>query len=53
VILLNFGFDDFVIMRGMRIAQMVIAKFEKVNWNLIDELSTTDRGASGFGYTGQ
>jgi dUTP pyrophosphatase len=50
VILLNFGSENFEIVRGMRIAQMVISKFEKINLNLV---SPTDRGASGFGSTGQ
>jgi dUTP pyrophosphatase len=51
--LINFGSENFEIVRGMRIAQMVIAKFEKVKWNFVEELSPTVRGASGFGSTGQ
>jgi dUTPase len=39
---------------GMRIAQMVIANCgKKKNWNIVGELAATDRGASGFGSTGQ
>jgi dUTPase len=41
------------IFRGLRIAQMVISKFEQINRNLVEELTPTDCGASGFGSTGQ
>jgi dUTP pyrophosphatase len=53
VILINFGSENFEIVQGMRIEQMVISKFEKINLNLVQQLSPTDRGASGFGSTGQ
>ena len=52
VILINLGEKDFVINSGDRIAQMVIAKYERVEWTLSEELSETDRGAGGFGSTG-
>jgi dUTP pyrophosphatase len=52
VILANFGKEDFVINRGDRIAQLVIAKYEKIAWNLVDELDETQRGQSGFGSSG-
>ncbi len=52
VALINMGQDDFTIERGMRIAQMVIAKYEQVEWNLVESLDETERGAGGFGSTG-
>lgn len=52
VILANLGQDDFEIERGMRIAQMVIAKHESVQWNIVEDLEETVRGAGGFGSTG-
>ncbi|MBF0104240.1 MAG: dUTP diphosphatase [Deltaproteobacteria bacterium] len=52
VILINLGEDDFVIKRGDRIAQMVIAPVVKPEIVEVLELSTTDRGSGGFGSTG-
>jgi dUTP pyrophosphatase len=52
VILINHSSENFVIERGMRIAQMVIAKYETVQWNKQDNLDETERGAGGFGSTG-
>ena len=52
VILINWGEEDFVIENGDRIAQMVIAKYERVEWESTDELSDTERGSGGFGHTG-
>jgi dUTP pyrophosphatase len=52
VILINHGQADFTIMRGMRIAQLVIARHERAMWSLVDQLDGTDRGAGGFGSTG-
>jgi dUTP pyrophosphatase len=51
-ILINHGQDNFVIERGMRIAQMVIAQYCKVKFNESQELSSTERGTGGFGSTG-
>lgn len=51
-ILLNTSNEDFVIERGMRIAQMVIARYEQVQWNVSESLDETTRGAGGFGSTG-
>ena len=52
VILINLGQEAFTIERGMRIAQMVIARHETVSWEVVEDLENTDRGASGFGSTG-
>lgn len=52
VILINHGNAPFVIERGMRIAQMVIAQYTQVNWQEVDTLDETARGAGGFGSTG-
>ena len=52
VILINLGSEDFVVENGERIAQMVIAKHERADWNLVDSLSETARGEGGFGSTG-
>ena len=51
-ILINHGKVPFVIERGMRIAQMVIARYEQAQWNICSELDETNRGAGGFGSTG-
>lgn len=50
--LINFGEEDFVISDGDRIAQLVIAAYERVEIRLSDELSETERGEGGFGHTG-
>ena len=52
VILINFGTDDFCIERGMRIAQMGIARHETVTWDIVATLDETVRGDGGFGSTG-
>ena len=52
VILINWGVEDFVIENGDRIAQMIIAKYERVKWEVSDDLSETERGSGGFGHTG-
>jgi dUTP pyrophosphatase len=52
VILINLGQEDFVIEPGMKIAQMVIAKFQQIQWQEVAELSETIRNTSGFGSTG-
>jgi dUTP pyrophosphatase len=53
VLLVNLGQEDFVIQNGERIAQMIVAKHEKVNWVETKELSDTVRGAGGYGSTGK
>lgn len=52
VILVNLSKEDFTINDGERIAQMVIAKHERAEWNQVDELDSTHRGSGGFGSTG-
>jgi dUTP pyrophosphatase len=53
IILTNFGRKDFVVRRGERIAQMVIAQHERAEWIEIASLDETVRGSGGFGHTGQ
>ena len=52
VILINLGEADFVIRRGDRIAQLVIAPVASATWLEVERLEATDRGAGGFGSTG-
>ena len=52
VILVNLSTEAFEIQHGERIAQMVIAKHETVQWEEVDTLSETERGAGGFGSSG-
>lgn len=52
VILVNLSDETFVVNDGERIAQMVIAKHERAEWQLSESLSDTDRGTGGFGHTG-
>jgi dUTP pyrophosphatase len=52
VILVNFGQDSFVVTRGMRIAQLIIAPALQVTIHVITELDETTRGVAGFGSTG-
>ena len=51
-ILINHGAQPFVIQRGMKIAQLVVAEHARVEWNETASLETTARGAGGFGSTG-
>lgn len=53
VLLINFSDTDFEVKNGDRIAQLIIAKHEQVNWLLVTELNTTERGAGGYGSTGK
>jgi dUTP pyrophosphatase len=52
VILVNLSNSEFVINDGERIAQLIIAKHERVHWKEVETLSDTERGAGGFGSTG-
>lgn len=53
VILVNLSSEDFVIEDGERIAQMVIARYEQAEWQEVEILDETERGAGGFGHTGK
>jgi dUTP pyrophosphatase len=50
--LVNFGDTPFTIERGLRIAQMIITSYSVVEWNLVEDLETSDRNSGGFGSTG-
>ena len=52
VILANSGKASYAIQPGERIAQLVIARYETVQWELVDSLDETERGIGGFGSTG-
>lgn len=52
VILINLSEEDFEVKDGERIAQLIIAKYEHINWVEVKELNETSRGAGGFGSTG-
>ncbi len=52
VILVNLSSDPFTIVPGERIAQMVFARHEQVEWEEVDTLEESERGAGGFGSTG-
>ena len=52
VLLVNLSNEPFVVNEGERIAQLVIAKHEKAEFKLVEELDDTERGAGGYGHTG-
>ncbi|MEI7981312.1 MAG: dUTP diphosphatase [Bacteroidota bacterium] len=52
VILVNLSNDEFVVRDGERIAQMIISSHEQAEWIQVDALNSTERGAGGFGHTG-
>ncbi len=52
VLLINLGSEDFVVERGMRIAQLVVKKYEKIEWNEVKSLDDTSRAGGGYGSTG-
>ncbi len=52
VLLINLGSEDFVVTRGMRIAQFVVAQVTQAQLNIVHSLDDTERGAGGFGSTG-
>lgn len=53
VILVNLSSEDFVVEDGERICQMVVARHEQARWIEVEELGGTERGAGGFGHTGE
>lgn len=52
VILINLGKEDFIIENGDRIAQFILSKYERVDFELVDSLDQTERDLGGFGHTG-
>jgi dUTP pyrophosphatase len=52
VILINYGKEPFTVSHGDRIAQMVVSKVDRVEFEEVGALGTTDRGSGGFGHTG-
>jgi len=52
VMLVNLGTEAFTVTRGMRIAQMVVAAYARVEWEQVETLPETKRGSGGFGSTG-
>jgi dUTP pyrophosphatase len=52
VLLINLSNTTFIINDGERIAQMVIAKHEQINWEEVASMNETNRGSGGFGHTG-
>lgn len=52
VILVNLSNESFTVEDGERIAQLIIARHERIEWQAADELLDTERGAGGFGSTG-
>lgn len=52
VILVNLSNEEFIVNDGERIAQLIIAKHERVNWQEVTVLNETERGSGGFGSTG-
>ena len=53
VILVNLSNEPFTIESGERIAQMIVARYEQIEWQPVDVLGETERGAGGFGSTGK
>ncbi|MBO5044078.1 MAG: dUTP diphosphatase [Alistipes sp.] len=53
VILVNLSNEPFTIESGERIAQMIVARYEQIEWLPVEELGATERGAGGFGSTGR
>ena len=53
VILVNLSNEPFTIESGERIAQMIVARYEQIEWQPVEELGETERGAGGFGSTGK
>jgi dUTP pyrophosphatase len=52
VLLMNLGQEDFIVKNGDRIAQLVMNKVETIAWDVVEQLSDSDRGVGGYGSTG-
>jgi len=53
VLLINHGREAFIVEDGMRVAQMVVAQYSQFEWEFVEDLDETARGAGGFGSTGK
>lgn len=53
VLLINHGREEFTVEDGMRVAQMVVAQYSQFEWESVEDLDETARGAGGFGSTGK
>jgi dUTP pyrophosphatase len=53
VIMVNLSNEEFQVNDGDRIAQMVVSRFEQVDWKPVEQLADSERGAGGFGHTGK
>ena len=53
VILINLSMEKFIIQHGDRIAQLIVASHEKIEWEKVEILENTNRGDGGFGHTGK
>ena len=53
VIMVNLSNEEFQVNDGDRIAQMVVSRFEQVDWEPVEQLADSERGAGGFGHTGK
>ncbi len=53
IILVNLSGESFTVEAGERIAQMIVARYEQIEWQPVEELGATERGAGGFGSTGK
>ncbi|MGA0196498.1 MAG: dUTP diphosphatase [Schleiferiaceae bacterium] len=53
VLLINHGREAFTVEDGMRVAQMVVARYSQFEWESVEDLDETARGAGGFGSTGK
>ena len=53
VLLINLSQEDFIVENGARIAQMIVSKHESVQWEAVEILSDSSRGAGGYGSTGK
>ncbi|MCM1441872.1 MAG: dUTP diphosphatase [Roseburia sp.] len=53
IILVNLSREPFTVEAGERVAQMVVARYEQIEWRPVAELGATERGAGGFGSTGR
>ncbi|WP_027339203.1 dUTP diphosphatase [Halonatronum saccharophilum] len=52
IVLINHGKEEFKVNKGDRIAQLIVQKYERVQWEIADDLSDSKRGEGGYGHTG-